>query len=111
MVVMAFAMISEGLDNSTIASIDATGTRRRDPFKFAFEQTQPSDLVADIAEMCAGDGMGVIAGHVRLVGELEQRPDALDGESEIARMLDEGQSFPMTATIAPLIAFRPLRFW
>ena len=61
--------------------------------------------------MCAGDGMGVIAGHVRFVRKLEKHPDALDREPEVARMLNEGQSFPMTATIASLIAFRPLRFW
>jgi len=37
MIMMAFAMISEGLDNCTIAGVDPASAGRRDPFKFEFE--------------------------------------------------------------------------
>lgn len=110
MIMMAFAVISQSLDDGAIAGFGTTGTGHRDPFEFAFEQPKPGNLVADIAEMRDGDGVRIIAGHVRLVGEPEKCPDALDREPEIARMPDEGQPLAVSTPITPLIAFRPLRF-
>lgn len=109
MIMMALAMIGEGLDDGAIADTDTARAGYSDPLEFAFEKAQPGDLVADIAEMRAGDGVGIVAGHVRLVRKPEKRPNALDGEPKIARMLDEGESFAVTATVTPLIAFRALR--
>lgn len=43
---------------------------------------------------------------ITLVGEVEQRPDLLDGEAQVARAPDEAEAGDMRAVVGPVIAGR-----
>ena len=56
---------------------------------FLFERRQPPDATFDLDEVGLRDGVDLHAGTLRLVSQLEQLPDGIDLEAQLARMPDE----------------------
>ena len=68
---------------------------RRHAIQFLLQQPQLGYLIADRVELPNGDRIGINAWSVGVRAQFQQFPNSLDRESEIASMLDKGQSFPI----------------
>lgn len=104
----ALAVVRQRLDDRAIAGCDAARTGRGDALEFLLQRPEPRDLVADVIEMGDRNRVSLVAGHAGVVGQPEEGPDAVDGKTEVAGMLDEGQALDMGAAIAALVALRAL---
>ena len=65
---------------------------------------QIGQLPLHIRKMLAGYGIHGLAGLLFLVGEIEQRPNLLDGKAEVAGAPGEGEAAHMRGRIVAVIA-------
>ena len=80
--------------SATMRSSSSSSTRRL------------SDAVADRLEVLAGDPVGLVAGPVGPVGEVEQAADLVQRKSEFTAVADEQEPVEMVLSISALAARR-----
>lgn len=81
------------------------------PFQLGFQRSQLPYLRLHRGEMGAGDHIGLLAGHVGMIGQVQKRPKGIHLEAEIAGVADEGQTPLVVDTVETATALRPGRLW
>jgi hypothetical protein len=64
-------------------------------FQFPAQRGQVGQLPLHVRKVFAGDCVNRFAGLLFVVGQIEQRPDFLDGKSEVAGAAGEGEAADM----------------
>ena len=80
-------MIVQHLDH--LAGRDpAASAFRRHPRQFGAQRLELRDLLRDVGQMTLGDRIGLAAGSVRMVGQIEQGADGVWVKPQLTRMTD-----------------------
>ncbi len=101
--VQAGAVIAQHLDDAALRNLAVLAFLDH-AVHLAAKRRQAGDLLVDIGEMTTRDRIDIAAGAVRLVREIEQLPDRLDSEAEIAGVADEAQPRNRRVVIGSTIA-------
>lgn len=84
-------------DRAVPAAVDPVAQR-------ALHGAKVADLALHLRQMLARDRIDVSAVALALVGKVEQRPDLVECEAQVARAPDEAQAAEMVRRVAPVIA-------
>ena len=100
---LAGAALGERFDDLALGDCAVCATLECS-FEFGLQQSQPLDARPHVGEMTAGNGIGIRAGGFRMGGEIDQLPDRLDRETEIAGMENEDEALVVAVVVAALVA-------
>jgi hypothetical protein len=84
----------EGFQNAAFGN-GAVAALSDHRFQFPAQRGQVSQLPLHVRKVFAGDCVNRFAGLLFVVGQIEQRPDFLDGKSEVAGAAGEGEAADM----------------
>lgn len=104
MVVGAEVVVGQRPDDVAIADLVGMAMAG-DALQLRLQLAQPGDLAPHGGKLLGGDAVGVVAGALGVLAEVDQLADRVNGEAEVAGMADEGEPVALLAGIAPLVAF------
>lgn len=109
MVVRTQRMIRQGLDDPAFPD-HAMCTGPDHVFEIPLQRPQSGETALDFGELTARDGIGLLAGLVRPVGQLLQGSQIIQAEPQFTAVANEAQTVQMMGAIAPLPARGAWRF-
>ena len=90
-------VVSERLQDAALGGDAVAASGFRQARQLVPQGRKPPKFGLDLGELRDGQGVGITAGAFRVDGQVQQLPDGLEAETELARMPDEGQPLPVRA--------------
>jgi hypothetical protein len=84
----AFGMITQYVEDPTVRG-SAAAALVDHALQFGAQRLEPGDPLLDLAELPARDGIGLVAGGVRMVAEVEEFEDRVERKTQLPRVPNE----------------------
>jgi hypothetical protein len=108
MIIRAKPMISQNFDNATRTD-SLAGALLEHSAELGVQCRQPSNSLFNLEELAFGDLINSSTTLIRFIGQRQQLPNVIKGETEFPGMPNETQSLTNGHFIYPLAAFASLR--
>ena len=99
----AVAVVGQGLQDAAVAG-GAAAAGVRHAGQLSTQRLQPPQLALHRGELAARQGMDLLAGALRMVGQRQQRPHGFEGEAELPGVADEVQALQVRPAVGAVPA-------
>ena len=99
----AVAVVGQGLQDAAVAG-GAAAAGVRHAGQLGTQRLQPPQLALHRGELAARQGMDLLAGALRMVGQRQQRPHGFEGEAELPGVADEVQALQVRPAVGAVPA-------